>query len=171
MPYGDGLYSCLEPGTVAITFDDGPYIYINNVLDQFAAYRIEASFFLTGINLGKGAIDDMSRPWSALISRMIAEGHQVASHTWSGQDLSTLTTQQRYDQIIKNEMAISNVIGKFPTYLRPSYNSCNADFMTVLGALGYVVAFFDQDTDGCTHLRLHRVLVNSSQITKTRHLI
>jgi peptidoglycan/xylan/chitin deacetylase (PgdA/CDA1 family) len=170
IPYGDGVYSCVKPGTVAITFDDGPYIFTNDVLDQFAAYGMQATFFVNGINLGKGAIDDESKPWSAMIRRMVAEGHQVASHTWSHQDLNTLTTQQRYDQIIKNEMAISNIIGKFPTYLRPPYNSCDAGCMTDLRALGYVVAFFDQDTDGCTHLRLYRVLVNSSQIMKTRHL-
>jgi peptidoglycan/xylan/chitin deacetylase (PgdA/CDA1 family) len=73
-------------------------------LDQFKAANAKATFFITGINIGKGAIDDASLPWPATIQRMIAEGHQVASHTWSHQDLSAITKEQRYDQMVRNEV-------------------------------------------------------------------
>jgi peptidoglycan/xylan/chitin deacetylase (PgdA/CDA1 family) len=151
VPYGgEGIYDCVEPGTVAITYDDGPYIYTNDVLDQFAAYGFKATFFITGINIGKGAIDDESQPWPAVIRRMIAEGHQVASHTWSHQNLDQITSEQRYDQMVKNEMAISNIIGKFPTYMRPPYSACSAGSGCPddMRDLGYVVSYFDLDTDG-----------------------
>lgn len=74
---GDGIYACQEPGTIAITYDDGPYIYTNDVLDTFAKYGFKATFFVTGNNNAKGAIDDASTPWPAVITRMINEGHQV----------------------------------------------------------------------------------------------
>jgi peptidoglycan/xylan/chitin deacetylase (PgdA/CDA1 family) len=96
---GAGIYVCTKPGTVAITYDDGPYIYTNDVLDQFAAYGMKATFFVTGRNLYKGSIDDVSQPWPAMLSRMIADGHQIASHTWSHQDLSAITKEQRYEQM------------------------------------------------------------------------
>jgi hypothetical protein len=83
---------------------------------------------------------------------MVAEGHQVASHTWSHQDLSVITDAQRYDQMVKNEMAIRNIIGKYPTYMRPPYSSCNAACQTVLKNLGYVVSYFDLDTDDYNQL-------------------
>jgi hypothetical protein len=142
---GEGIYECLKPGTVAITYDDGPYIYTDEVLNKFKAAGFKATFFVTGNNLGKGAID---QKWTAVIKRMIAEGHQVASHTWSHQDLSVITEQQRYDQMVKNEMAFRNIIGKYPTYMRPPYSSCNAACQGVMKALGYVVSYFDLDTDG-----------------------
>lgn len=145
---GGGVYVCTEPGTVAITYDDGPYIYTNDVLDQFAERGFKATFFITGININKGSIDDASTPWPAMIRRMIAEGHQVASHTWSHQDLSAITKEQRYDQMIKNEMAIANVIGKFPTYMRPPYSSCSGECPQDLADLGYVISYFDLDSDG-----------------------
>lgn len=75
------------------------------MLDQFKAYGAKGTFFITGINLNKGAIDDKSKPWPAIISRMVAEGHQVASHTWSHQDLSAITKEQRYDQMVRNEVS------------------------------------------------------------------
>ncbi|KAF2638126.1 glycoside hydrolase/deacetylase [Massarina eburnea CBS 473.64] len=144
---GEGIYPCQEPGTIALTYDDGPYIYTNQVLDQFATYGMKATFFITGINNGKGAIDDASTAWPAVISRMAAEGHQVASHTWSHQDLSAITQAQRIDQMVHNEMAIRNIIQKFPTYMRPPYSSCTAACQADMKALGYVVTYFDLDTD------------------------
>ncbi|KAF2255788.1 carbohydrate esterase family 4 protein [Trematosphaeria pertusa] len=150
VPYGgEGIYQCTVPGTVAITYDDGPYIYTNDVLDQFASYGMKATFFITGNNIGKGAIDDASTPWPAVISRMLSEGHQVASHTWSHQDLSAITQAQRIDQMVHNEMAIRNIIQKFPTYMRPPYSSCTAasGCQSDLADLGYVVSYFNLDTD------------------------
>ncbi|KAF2735444.1 chitin binding protein-like protein [Polyplosphaeria fusca] len=146
---GEGIYACRKPGTVAITYDDGPYIYTNGVLDTFKSYGAKATFFITGNNIGKGQIDDESTGYPATIRRMMSEGHQVASHTWSHQDLSVVTKQQRQDQMVKNEMAIRNIIGKFPTYMRPPYSSCTAasGCQADLKTLGYVVSYFDLDTD------------------------
>ncbi|KAH8710045.1 hypothetical protein GQ44DRAFT_661884 [Phaeosphaeriaceae sp. PMI808] len=148
---GEGVYTCQKAGTVALTFDDGPYIYTDQVLTKFASYGFKATFFVTGINIGKGAIDTTAS-WSNVIKRMVAEGHQVASHTWSHQDLSVITDAQRYDQMVKNEMAIRNIIGKYPTYMRPPYSSCNAACQTVMKNLGYVVSYFDLDTDDYNQL-------------------
>jgi ribosomal protein S8 len=83
---------------------------------------------------------------------MVAEGHQVASHTWSHQDLSKITEAQVYDQMVKNEMAIRNIIGKYPTYMRPPYSSCEATCQSVMQKLGYVVSYFDLDTDDYNQL-------------------
>lgn len=148
---GEGIYTCQKAGTVALTFDDGPYIYTDQVLNKFASYGYKATFFVTGINIGKGAIDTTAS-WSNVIKRMVAEGHQVASHTWSHQDLSVITEAQRYDQMVKNEMAIRNIIGKYPTYMRPPYSSCNAACQNVMKTLGYVISYFDLDTDDYNQL-------------------
>lgn len=49
---------------------------------------------------------------------MIAEGHQVASHTWSHQNLTSLDATTFQNQMIYNEMAFRNILGYFPTYMR-----------------------------------------------------
>ena len=49
---------------------------------------------------------------------MAAEGHQIASHTWSHQNYSTLTAAQYQNQIYYNEIAFANILGYFPTYMR-----------------------------------------------------
>ena len=147
---GEGIYPCTVAGDVAITFDDGPYIYTAGLLDLFATYNMKATFFITGVNINKGQIDDTSTAWPAVIQRMIAEGHQVASHTWSHQDLSAITQTQRYDQLVRNEMAFTNILGKFPTYMRPPYSSCTADSGCEkdMADLGYHISYFNLDSDG-----------------------
>lgn len=42
-------------------------------------------------------------------------------------------------------MALTNIIGKFPTYMRPPYSSCTAGSgcQKDLTDLGYVVSYFD----------------------------
>jgi peptidoglycan/xylan/chitin deacetylase (PgdA/CDA1 family) len=90
IPYGgSGIYRCKVPNTVALTFDDGPNKYTKDVLDILDSFGARATFFITGINSGKGAIDDDRKPWKGLIERMFHSGHQIASHTWSHQDLNT----------------------------------------------------------------------------------
>lgn len=33
VPYGEAIYHCTKPGTVALTFDDGPWDYTERLLD------------------------------------------------------------------------------------------------------------------------------------------
>jgi peptidoglycan/xylan/chitin deacetylase (PgdA/CDA1 family) len=45
VPYGgEGIYSCVNPGQLAMTYDDGPYIYTNDVLDMFKSYGFKTTF-------------------------------------------------------------------------------------------------------------------------------
>ncbi|KAG0132179.1 hypothetical protein HOY82DRAFT_558280 [Tuber indicum] len=147
--YGADIYRCTVPGTVAVTYDDGPYIYTNEVLDLLKEFDVKATFFVTGNNIGKGAIDSTSQPWAGVIRRMESEGHQIASHTWTHQDLSRIGEAERRDEMLKNEVAIKNIIGKFPTYMRPPYSSCTADSgcTRTMDDLGYHIIYFDVDTD------------------------
>ena len=58
--------------------------------------------------------------------RIYSSGHQVASHTWSHPDLCNITSAQRKNEMYKNEMALRNILGVIPTYMRPPYSSCTA---------------------------------------------
>jgi peptidoglycan/xylan/chitin deacetylase (PgdA/CDA1 family) len=79
---GVAIYSCTQEGTVALTFDDGPFVYTDSVLDQLAAVGFKATFFLNGYNIGNIA------DYHSTVSRMVDEGHQVASHTYASTSLN-----------------------------------------------------------------------------------
>lgn len=149
IPYGGaGIYQCIAPGTIALTYDDGPYIYTSYILDVLKSYHSKATFFITANNNGKGQIDDPNTIYPAIIRRMLAEGHQIAGHTWTHQDLSKVTPTQRRDQMIKNEMALRNILGFFPTYMRPPYSSCDAPSgcQADMRTLGYHIVCALRDT-------------------------
>jgi peptidoglycan/xylan/chitin deacetylase (PgdA/CDA1 family) len=149
VPYGQKVFACTVPRTVALTFDDGPHIYTSDVLDLLDSFNAKATFFISGVNSGKGQIDDFTLPWGQLIQRMHYSGHQIASHSWSHQDLSRISPSQRRDQILKNEAAIRNILGGIPTYMRPPYSSCTTESgcMDDMAQLGYHVTYFNLDTD------------------------
>ncbi|KAI0603349.1 hypothetical protein F4775DRAFT_587869 [Biscogniauxia sp. FL1348] len=145
---GVGIYDCVNPGDIAVTFDDGPYNFTNDLLDKFAEYGAKATFFITGTNLHKGKINDPDLPWASVIQRMAAEGHQIASHTWSHENFSQLDDTQARNQLIWNEIALNDILGYFPTYMRPPYSICPEDCQSLLADLGYHVTYFDLDTEG-----------------------
>jgi len=75
VPVGTVINQCTIPGTIALTFDDGPWIYTHRLLDTLAEYDAVATFFLNGIN--KGSITS----YPDVLHRAVAEGHQLGSHT------------------------------------------------------------------------------------------
>ncbi|KAL7910546.1 hypothetical protein GGI35DRAFT_469238 [Trichoderma velutinum] len=151
VPYGEGIFHCSKPGTVALTFDDGPWEYTEELLDILEERGVRATFFITGRNLGKGAINDPSTDWPRLIHRMKAEGHQIGSHTWSHQCLPLIDKSHVRQQMLYNEIAIADILGVFPTYMRPPYSASDEDVDELLGELGYHVTYFNLDTEGYLH--------------------
>ncbi|KAH6668292.1 polysaccharide deacetylase, partial [Halenospora varia] len=147
VPYGGaGVLHCTTQGTVALTFDDGPFTFTQSVLDTLASYNAKATFFINGNNLGKGRIDDPSKPWAQILKNMYNAGHQIASHTWTHQDLTLTAGTLRENQVIYNEMAFRNIFGFCPTYIRPPYGFCNAGCSDYLNSMGYHIVYFDIDT-------------------------
>ncbi|KAJ7362376.1 hypothetical protein DFH08DRAFT_950649 [Mycena albidolilacea] len=42
--------ACINANDIALTFDDGPYIYLRSISDQFSAAGAKATFFMNGNN-------------------------------------------------------------------------------------------------------------------------
>ena len=75
-----------RPGLVALTFDDGPDArWTPQVLDILKAKHVPATFFIVGEN----ALTERG-----LLQRMIREGHEVGSHTYTHPNLATVGKTQ-----------------------------------------------------------------------------
>ncbi|KAK3341918.1 chitin binding protein [Lasiosphaeria hispida] len=146
VPYGVDVSRCTVPGKVAITFDDGPNKFTNELLDVLKKNDAKATFFVVGANSGKGQIEDPSTGLPATIMRMHIEGHQIGSHSWSHQDFNLISSQQRRDQLVKNEIALVDILGFLPTYFRPPFTKWNDDVLADLKKFGYHNVNFDLDT-------------------------
>lgn len=93
----------LRDGEVVLTFDDGPHpVYTRAVLDALEAHCTRATFFLVGHRaLGQ----------SALVREMARAGHNIATHTWSHQDLARLDATAARNEIELGISAVQRALG------------------------------------------------------------
>ncbi|KAI9342050.1 hypothetical protein DFJ73DRAFT_532984 [Zopfochytrium polystomum] len=124
-------YKCTVPGTVAITFDDGPFLYLGAVADQFTAAGGKTTFFINGNNA------DCLYDHMGDIVRAFNNGHQIASHTWSHPNMTAKSTSAQRNEIQKLENAIKNILGLRPNYFRPPFGEYNADLVNLLKNMNY----------------------------------
>jgi len=138
------IEDCSVPGTVAITFDDGPALTTHTLLDDLEKYPdVRVTFFVNGNNY----VDASEPQYQAVIARAFQAGHQIASHTYQHLDLTTLDTPGMQTQITKNDDVIYSAIGRLPRYFRPPYGSVNNAVLDFLGSVGLVVVTWDEDTE------------------------
>lgn len=102
---------------IALTFDDGPGKYANDLLDFLASRDVKVTFFLVG---------KMVSGYKTEVRRMYAEGHEIGNHTYSHVKLSTVTKSEIISEIDKCNEAIYKVIGAYPTVMRPPYGGHNS---------------------------------------------
>lgn len=152
VPYGQLITKCNVPRSIALTYDDGPTENTEELLNVLRDAKVKATFFVNGITNGKGAIDETEQ-WKNAIQRIHDEGHQLASHIWSHWDLNKISTYDRRVEMVKNEQAINNIIGKYPTYMRPPFLQCSkaGGCQDDLRDLGYHIIGWSTDSTDWLH--------------------
>ncbi|KAF9493316.1 glycoside hydrolase/deacetylase [Pleurotus eryngii] len=133
---------CTVANTVALTFDDGPYTWLNDISDALSAARAQGTFFFNGNNFGC-IYDDVN---VRRVKYAYDNGHQVASHTWSHKDLTTLSSDQINDEMERVELALQRICGVQPAFMRPPFGNYNDLVLEVSGARGQDVAIWDFDS-------------------------
>ncbi len=107
---------------VALTFDDGPGAYTDEILDTLRRHNAKATFFLLGHKIP--ACPDQVR-------RMAAEGHQLGNHTENHPYLKECSDAAIQREVKETAQAITDVTGLTGTgdtgfYLRPPFGSYSA---------------------------------------------
>lgn len=96
-----------------LSFDDGPDPkYTPRVLDVLAAAGFSATFFV----VGRAAVE-----YTALVRRMVAEGHEVANHTWSHKHPALVRPSVARREVAIATQALADIIGRQPRYFRPPF--------------------------------------------------
>jgi len=131
--------SCTVPNTVALTFDDGPYQYIQQIVNTLDANGAKGTFFFNGGCIYSPAnMDGVKYAYN--------HGHQVASHTWGHKNLATLTWDQIHDEMWRVELALQRITGAYPAFMRPPYGSYNNLVLDASGIRGQAVVTWDFDS-------------------------
>eukprot|EP00742_Colponemidia_sp_Colp-10_P011416 GILJ01012678.1.p1 GENE.GILJ01012678.1~~GILJ01012678.1.p1 ORF type:complete len:420 (+),score=45.20 GILJ01012678.1:311-1570(+) len=136
------MTACGDDHDVAtLTFDDGPGGNVTlEILDVLSKYNISATFFVVGQNLADPAN-------VATLKRAAAEGHLIASHTFSHLDLTTLTQDEAVYELVRTSDAIHQAIGYIPSYMRPPYGSISANVASLLKKLSMTPVLWNSDSN------------------------
>ncbi|KAF9307038.1 chitin deacetylase [Mortierella antarctica] len=125
----DDITACAAPNTWGLTFDDGPSTATPALLDFLKTKKHSATFFLIGSNVIQ---------YPDTVKRELAEGHHLASHTWSHHALTTLSNEQIVAEMRWTEKAVLAATGLKLKYMRPPYGDINNCVRFVLKKLGYI---------------------------------
>ena len=119
----------LEKPMIALTFDDGPSRYSEELLDGLKERKVQATFFLLGVNMEGN---------EEIVKRMEEEGHLLGNHTYHHVQLSRLSDQQAQEELEMTNELIEDITGQQPIFARPPFGSWNkkkefpADLIPVL---------------------------------------
>ncbi|KDQ17140.1 carbohydrate esterase family 4 protein [Botryobasidium botryosum FD-172 SS1] len=134
--------SCAVEGSVALTFDDGPYIWNKEIVDTLNDAGAKGTFFVNGYNYACIYDDDS-------ITRLqyaLASGHQVASHTWNHGHLPTYTQDQLQTQFSLTNDALLKTCGILPAFFRPPYGEYSDLVREVAAQYGLGLVNWDTDS-------------------------
>ncbi|KAF5328302.1 hypothetical protein D9758_017984 [Tetrapyrgos nigripes] len=140
------ITTCKEANTIALTFDDGPYIYGPDLVDLLDQNDIKGTFFYNGDNYRCIYDKDMR----SNVQYAYSHGHQVGSHTWHHDDLATLTWDQIHDEMWRVEQALQRILGVNPAFMRPPYGSYNDLVLQASAVRGQKVVIWDFDDGDST---------------------
>ncbi|KAJ7253505.1 carbohydrate esterase family 4 protein [Mycena rebaudengoi] len=112
---------CVNPNHVALTFDDGPWVYLYDVSKALKAAGALGTFFFNGNNYA--CIYDSEE--QKRVKYAHDNGHMIGSHTWAHLDLATLSWDKIHDEMWRVEQALQRIIGVTPAFMRPPFGSYN----------------------------------------------
>ena len=108
----------VEGKEIAFVIEDGPLPQTTPLLlDALKKLGMKATFAVTGKNVE--AYPDIAR-------RIVADGHELANHTFSHPDLSGLKPEDLVREMRADEQAILRVTGVRPRYFRATDGELSA---------------------------------------------
>lgn len=101
---------------IALTFDDGPSKYTDDILSLLKENNAYATFFVVGNKV---------ETYSSTINTMIKNGNEIGNHSYSHKWLSRLSTNSIKEEIELTQNVLKNIAGYTPTLIRPTYGAVN----------------------------------------------
>ncbi|CAG8506183.1 5036_t:CDS:2 [Racocetra persica] len=129
---------CPEPGTLGLTYDDGPNCSHTVFYDFLKEKNQKATMFFIGSNVA-------AFPYEA--KRALTDGHQVCVHTWSHQPMTTLTNDEALAELYYSRKTIKYVMGVTPLYWRPPFGDVDDRIRAIAQQLNLATIIWNLDSN------------------------
>ncbi len=133
---------------IALTFDDGPSEETDRILKTLTQYGGRATFCVIGNKI---------ETYGDVIKRTIAQGSEIACHTWSHPHFDRISSSAVKPQIQKVVDAVRELTGGYEIkVLRPPYGTVTAAVRSACRDLDLVIAKWQVDTEDWTYRNANR---------------
>jgi len=126
---------------LALTFDDGPGPYTQQLVATLNRLHVHATFF---------AIGEEERYFSAGSSLELRSGDVIGDHTETHPMMATLSARDQREQLLEQIYRIELLDGPRPRLFRPPYGSFNATTLRELRSLHLLMILWSTDTHDYT---------------------
>ncbi|HLI33312.1 MAG TPA: polysaccharide deacetylase family protein [Solirubrobacteraceae bacterium] len=122
---------------VALTFDDGPGPYTNELVATLDRLHVHATFFAIGM---------MERWFSSGTRAEVAAGDAVGDHTETHPMMATLSASAQREELTEQMARVEVAGAPRPRLFRPPYGSFDATTFKVLRSLHLLMVLWSTDT-------------------------
>jgi peptidoglycan/xylan/chitin deacetylase (PgdA/CDA1 family) len=123
---------------LALTFDDGPGPYTQQLVATLNTLHVHATFF---------AIGEEERYFSAGSSLELRSGDVIGDHTETHPMMASLSAHDQHEELVEQIARIELLDGPRPRLFRPPYGSFNATTFHLLHALHLLMILWSTDTE------------------------
>lgn len=120
----------------AITFDDGPGPHTERLLHILRQHGVQATFFVVGSQVKR-------RP--ELVRQMLAEGHEVANHTYAHTTLRHMPLEQQ-QEAIGGVQELLQRLGAESRFVRPPFGRYDSATRKAAKELGVQIVLWSVDS-------------------------
>lgn len=127
--FGRTILHTGNPGTVALTFDDGPNPALTpRLLRLLEENQVHATFFLIG---------GFVRECPELVLEIAARGHTIGNHSYSHPRFFWMTPARIADELARCQDSIERACGRRPVWMRPPFGIRCPQLSTVVRKAGF----------------------------------
>ncbi|MCC5951574.1 MAG: S-layer homology domain-containing protein [Acidimicrobiia bacterium] len=135
------------PGTVALTFDDGPHpVYTPQIMSILEGHGARGTFFVIGT---------AARQYPHLIADMVRRGHSVQNHTVNHPFLTRLSNAGITGELAGANDAIVAGGAPRPRCYRPPYGATDGRVRSIAAGMGLTEQMWNIDTADYTRPGAH----------------
>ncbi|PVG02512.1 glycoside hydrolase/deacetylase [Serendipita vermifera] len=127
----------------AYTWDDGPYTWQEEIVDEFNCIGGKTTFFVNGNHDGCIYSEDNVQR----LRYAFEAGHQIGIQSWSRADLSQLSEADIDTEIQRLDVALIKILGVRPKFLRPTTSLPDSVASYIQNKWGKTLVGYDKYTD------------------------